>query len=437
MADRRRTPRSSRGDTPTDVARRPSLAPPLRLASAVARGFERHELSTRAAALTYATLFSLVPTLAVAFAMFKAFGGLDRATEVLLPKLLAYVAVGSQQVVEARIQEFIGNVQGGAIGGLGTVTLLLGVVSLMSAMEHALDRIWDVPVGRSFLQRATMYWTTVTVTPTLVLGGATLPATLGSIAPLAWLVESTAGHVLFAVVVPLVCVYGGFTLLYLLVPNTRVPLRVALIGGIAGGTLWWAAAYGYALYAAVAVTYSKIYGSLGALAIFLVWIYVSWLIVLLGAEVAIAAQQAARPEEGVEDRDLSPVARELLALRVMSGVAARFLTGRVPATAEELGAELRLPVGLVRRAVERLAAAGLLLVDVGQGGIAPARDPHRTSPADALAVLRRRGEAPAWAEGDAAVGVLEALGRRAEAAAHGVWGEVTFAELAAGRAPAA
>jgi membrane protein len=417
-----------------DVARLAPTAPALRVARTVVRGFHRHELSTRAAALTYGTLFSLVPTLAVAFAMFKAFGGMEQAREVLLPHLLDYLAVGSRDVVEARIDEFIANVHGGAIGGIGTVMLLFGVTSLMSAMEGALDRVWDVPQGRSFVQRATMYWTTVTVTPTLLLAGATLPATVATFGPLAWLGGTFVGALL-GWVLPLLLIYLGFAALYTIVPNTRVPVRAAVIGAIVGGTLWFAAVYGYAFYAGVSVTYSRMYGSLGALAVFLVWIYLTWLIVLVGAEVAAAVQSLEATEaEMPETTEFSAAARELVALRVLFAIVGRFVDGRSPATAAELGEDAHLPPGQVAWAVRQLAAVDGVIIEDGDGRLTPARDPRRMSPAEVLAALRRQGRAACWHDGDAAARAIEGLDRRAEEARQRVWAECTLAQLALGTA---
>jgi len=405
-------------------------APALRVLRAVARGFQRHELSTRAAALTYGTLFSLVPTLAVAFAMFKAFGGMEQAREVLLPILMDYIAVGSREVVEAQVDEFIANVHGGAIGGIGTVVLLLGVTSLMSAMEGALDRVWDVPAGRSFVQRATMYWTTITVTPTLLLAGATLPATVSSFGPLAWLGGTFVGA-LIGFVLPLVLVVVGFTALYVIVPNTRVPLRAAVVGAVIGGVLWFAAVYGYAVYASMSVTYSRMYGSLGALAVFLVWIYLSWMIVLLGAEVAAAVQSLESADDEVpEASELSAAAREMVALRVLAAIARRFLEGRPPATREALAEDARLPPGQVAWAVLQLHALDAMIVEDDEGRLMPARDPRRLSPAEVLEALRRRGEEARWDDDDPAARRLEGLARRAEEAWQKVWAEITLAQLA-------
>jgi membrane protein len=404
----------------------------LRVAAMAWRGFVAHEIPTRAAALTYVTLLSLVPTLAVAFAMFQAFGGLERAQALLLPRLLDYVAVGSRDVVAEQVETFLANIHGGAIGGVGTAVLLVAAVSLMTGVEHALNRIWAVPTSRPFVQRAATYWLTLTVTPTLVLGGASLPAAASGIGPVARLLETSAGGVLVSTVLPLALVYGGFVLLYLVVPNTRVPPRAALAGAAAGGTLWLAAVYGYAACAGVAVTYSRIYGALGALAVFLVWIYLSWVIVLLGAEVAAATQRLPAAGVPAEDEALGPAARELVALRVMTAVVRRFVAGAPPPGAADVARDLGLPPGVVAPAVEGLVEAGVVIANGAAGRLVPARDPHRTSPADVVRALRGGVEGAIAGQPDGAERELAALERRAEAARLQALGTVTLAELALG-----
>ncbi len=424
MVDRSAEPAT--GSTASRAGHAPKV---WRFGVAVLHGIERHELSTRAAALTYGTLFSLVPMLAVAFAMFKAFGGLEQAKDVLLPRLLSYIAVGSHGVVEQQIDGFIQNIHGGAIGSVGTVMLLLGVVSLMSQMEHSIDRVWEVPVGRSFLQRAAMYWTTVTVAPTLVLAGVSLPTTLARFEPLAWIVQGQVGQAIFSVLVPLALVYLGFTTLYLLVPNTHVPIRAGVIGGVVGGSLWLTAVYGYALYASVTVTYSKIYGSLGALAIFLLWIYVTWMIVLLGAEVAALVDRLATLDDTDDVPQPSPAARELVALRVMSAIARSFIAGTGAVTQNEIALQIPLQRGLVAGAVAELRASDSLILEDATGRLAPARDPHGLSAAAVIAALRDHGDPARWHADDQAGREIETLGRRAGEASDRVWGAVTLEQL--------
>jgi membrane protein len=374
---------------------------PLRVGVHVWHGIRSHQLFIRAAALTYVTLVSLVPTLAVAFAMFKAFGGLDTAKAQLIPKLLDYIAVGSQSIVEARIEEVLANIHGGAIGGVGTVFLLGSVVFLLSGMEDAFNKIWEAPRPRSLFRRITVYWTLVTITPTLLMLGLTLPTTLGRIAPVVWAPEQIGAFgVLVSLVLPLVFIWLGFSLLYFFVPNARVAPNAAVIGAMVGGTLWWGAVHAWTNLSGMAIAYSKIYGSLGVLLVFLFWVFLTWLIVLGGGEVAASVQHVAWTPAVAEPQQVSQSTRELLALRVMAAVARRFRDGDAPATITHLCAEVHAPGTLTAHAVHQLRTAGLL-GDVGtEGRLVPLRDPACTSPADVLHALRHCGEHAIWDRDD-------------------------------------
>lgn len=398
------------------------------------RGWDRHEILTRAAALTYVTIFGLVPTMAVALAMFKAFGGFEQAKDVLLPRILAYVAAGSQDVVRLRIEEFIGNIHGGAVGGAGTVFLMLSVASLLGGIEQAFNAIWEVGRSRTFFQRVTIYWTVTTVTPTLVIAGLALPSAIRRLAPLEWVLGWTGGEAfIFSVVLPALFVWAGFLLLYRFVPNTWVDTRAALIGALVAGSLWMAAVRGYAVYASQAVSYSNIYGSLAALPIFLLWIYVTWVIVLLGAELAFAAQHVPSTPVAPQARPLSVEAQELLALRILVVVARRFLAGERAPTTADLAQETHAPPVPTQEAVERLRTVGLLVAAEDDARLLPARDPEHTTPADALLCLRRHGEEDLpLTEDELALGV-ERWRRVAEESVRAAWGGVTLADLALGR----
>jgi membrane protein len=409
----------------------------LRVASLAGRGFGRHQLFIRAAALTYITIFGLVPVLAVAFAVFAGFGGLEQARAVLMPRLMEYIAVGSQRVVEARINEFVDNVRGGTIGSVATVFLILSVVFLLAGMEDTFNHIWEHPRARSFFRRITAYWTMVTVTPLLLLAAVTLPRWVERLAPSYAVFGTGVGELVFSVVLPVVFVWLGFTLVYFFVPNARVSPRAAVTGAVVGGSLWWVAVYGYTLYAGVAVAYSRIYGSLGVLPVFFAWIYVTWVVVLFGAEVASSVQHLPTSARDLRAGAASPVARELLALRVMAAVSRRFLDGTTPARIEDLAREVRAPASLVEEAVVRLKDGGLLVETEEGGGVVPARDPNRISPADLRRALGHLGEGAIWHEKDRTTREIEALQEQADEAARHVLGRVSLAQLALAGAPGA
>jgi membrane protein len=404
----------------------------LRTGAVVTSGFARHALTMRAGALTYITMFSLVPTLAVAFAMFSAFGGLTHARDTLLSGLMDYLATGVREQVASYVNEMLRNVHSGAIGATGFVFVIWAVFSLLSSIEDVFNEIWGVNRTRSYFERLTMYWTAVTVSPTLIVLGISLPSIVRQFAPLRWTLDQTGtGGIFFGILLPWAFVIVGFSFVYWFMISTRIPLTAALIGGISGGTLWFAAVHVYAWYVRSTVYYTSLYGSLAAVPIFIFWVWLSWLIVFAGAEVAFASQSLDTFRQEVLGADASQSARELLALRIMAEVVRRFVHGQRMPSAADLTAALQASGSLVNDITARLVELGLLVEFGEDRSLGPARDPHGIFPRDVVRQLRERGEAGPWRCADEMSRRLEAQHARAAEAADHAWGSASFADLAA------
>ncbi|MGD9765655.1 MAG: YihY/virulence factor BrkB family protein [Candidatus Binatia bacterium] len=418
---------------------RRSVITALRIAAVVGRGFNRHQLTTRAGSLTYVTIFSLVPTLAVAFAMFSAFGGLADARDTLLTRIMSYLAVGVREEVTAGIDRILANINGGAIGATGLVFVIIAVFMLLSSIEDVFNDIWGVKRSRTTFQRLTLYWTVVTVSPTLVVLGMSLPALLRQAHALRWLLERTGTFdVFFGVAMPWLFVIVGFTLLYALMVSRKIPWSAAIIGGIAGGTLWFAAAHAYGWYARSTVYYANIYGSLAAIPIFIFWLYLSWLLVFIGAQVAFAWQNLDRYREEILATAPNQLSRERIALRLLAEAARRFVAGDPPLNAGEMATELRMSARAVNEASGDLVALGLLLEVGDEPRLLLTRDPRSLMPAEVLHRLRAAGEEIVARDDDPLMERVRALHERAEAAAEAAWDELSFVDMAReeGRAPA-
>jgi membrane protein len=398
----------------------------VRVAVLVVDGFRRHHLPTRAAALAFTTVFGLVPTLAVAFAMFKAFGGIDDAREVLLPYILDYLAVGVRDQVAARIEEMLATIHGGAIGAVGSLFVLGAVISLLSSIEDTFDQIWGVRRTRSYFQRVPVYFTVVTLTPVLLIGGLSLPAMLRRLTPVAWAIDHSGPlQVMFAGMLPLLLVWAGFSVLYGFMTSARVPWRAALAGGIVGGTVWSIAIWGYAAYAGTSAFYTTVYGPLAAVPVFLFWLYLSWTIVLVGAQIACAAASVVAYRDARLAADVGLAQRALLCLGVAAHVADRFIRTAEPATRASLQQELDASGRLVNEIVDEMIDKDLLQESAEDGVLLPARDPHSVTAADILRALA----GPADAGNTTALGAIARRGARAAAAAEKAWEGVTCAEL--------
>ena len=339
-----------------------------RAARLVGRGFRGEKIGLRASALTFITMLSLVPALAVAFAIVRVLGQ-DSLRRVVHDFIFANLAPGAREQVGAYLDEFIARASAGAWGGLGGLFLLVSAVSLLQNIEGSLNEIWGVAEARPIVQRVLIYWGVLTLGPIAL--GVSLLATghLQRYAESSGLLPKSLLEL-----VSLAATVLLLTFLYLAAPNARVRLGAALGGGLIAGVAWELAKRAYALYAAKSFQYSAIYGSLGAVPLFLLWVFVSWLLVLFGARLAYAIQYAAGRSGTL--RPSEPRDREILCASVALAAVARFLRGAEPASASLIARELGVEAQAVADAADRLRVEGLL-ADVRSGGLVPARPPDQ------------------------------------------------------------
>jgi membrane protein len=388
--------------------------------------YRSDELVLRAKGLTYTTILSTVPLLAVAFSVLKAFG-VHNQIEPLLARALAPLGAGAD-VIGQRVMEFVNNLRVGVLGGLGVAGLFYTAVSLIGAIEQSLNRIWGARRGRPLARKFRDYLSVIIVGPVLVFTALGLTASAQShtlvqrALALAPLLTAVATHVL-----PYVLFTAAFTWLYAFVPSTRVTLRAAFAGGLAAGVGWQLAGSAFAAFVASAARYTAVYSGFAVLILFLVWLYVSWLIVLLGGEIAYFCQYPylASLTAGGD----APAERERRALAALALVTERHLRGAPPWRVAEIGAALRVPVGVLEELTDLLVARGVLLRAAVPAGIALARAPEQVPVAEILDALR-------GAAGDASSAPADAL-RRAREGAYAALHGVTLRSLVTEAAPIA
>lgn len=262
----------------------------LRVISIIVKGFGEHLLPVRATALAYTTLLSLIPLLAVSLSLFKAFGGMEKMKEPIQDFILKNLATGAGNTAVEYIGSFIDSYQSATIGLVGFLFLTLTVVALLTTIEKTFNHIWGITKHRAFIPRFTVYWSIITIGPVLLGISLSVTSALQS-HKLVHEVLALSGMEHFLVAkIPWLITFVMFTAMYMIMPNTKVKFRSALVGGIIGGALWELAKIGYTIYVAKVVNYSKIYGSLGMIPILLIWIYYTWVVVLIGAELSFADQ---------------------------------------------------------------------------------------------------------------------------------------------------
>lgn len=341
----------------------------LRFVAAVARRFVADRCLLHASALAYGTLLSLVPLLALMFSVLKGLG-VQRRLEPLLLSRLALEAETTQRIIE-----YIDRTNVGTLGALGAVFLVLTVISVLGAVEVSFNHIWRVRAGRSYGRKVADYLSTVLLAPILLLGAVAVTSSLRERQVLGWILQTEyVGDAALFLLRPLPILMNAVAigLLYSLMPNRRPHLRGAVAGALVAGTVWYAVQWGYVTLQIGVARYNAIYGALAQLPVTLVWIYISWAVILLGAEVAAVIEFGPRSMGGA---DRSPL-RWPIAAHVLIRAAEAFRGAAAPVDRRRLPCELDVESDVIGEVLERLQGAGLLAA-VGDGGstYVLARDP--------------------------------------------------------------
>ena len=364
------------------------------VSSLVVRDFFRDQCMLQASALTYTTLLSLVPLLALMFAILKGFGVQD----FLEPLILERLAVGSESIV-TEIMTYIDNTNFGRLGAVGLVLLLVTALTLLVNIETAFNHIWGVQKNRTLVRCFTDYLSVVVVGPLLLFAAISITTSLRNQELVLRLLETEyvgdAVLVGFALL-PFVAMWAAFTFLYIFMTNTQVRFGAALVGGIFGGTLWQLLQWIYVSSQVGVTRYNAIYGTMAALPIFMVWVYLSWLCVLLGLELSHAWQNLRTLRQEAAMGEVSYASREFVALALLLLIAEDFNRGVRPRSREALAEELDLPPRLTQRMLSDLVRLGFLneVRDEAQEGelYQPGREPETLSLAVVVQALREDGE---------------------------------------------
>jgi membrane protein len=335
----------------------------LRLLYLVARDLLDGQLTLRAMSLVYTTLLALVPLLAFSFSVLKAFG-VHNQLEPLLANYLTPLGPKGGEITE-QILGFVENVQVGVLGALGLALLIYTVFSLIQKIENSLNFIWNVRKPRSLAQRFSEYLSVILIGPVLVFTAVGITAAITSTAIVQKLVAIDAigtGFYLVGRLVPYVLVCGTFTFFYMFIPNTRVRFVSALTGGIVAGVLWETTGWAFASFIASSTNYAAIYSSFAILILFLIWLYLSWLILLTGAQVSYYHQHPHVFTAVSNDQHrFSGAIRERLVLLTMFLIGSHHYHNKELWTTQALALRLGVSIEAVDMIVEELVSGGFVV----------------------------------------------------------------------------
>lgn len=331
-----------------------------RIGYALARDMVSGNLALHAMSLVYTTLLSIVPLLALSFSVLKALG-VHQRMEPLLYQFFQPMGPQGVQLAE-QILGFVDNMKVGVLGSVGLVILVYTVISLVQKIERSFNMIWHVPDMRSMTQRFSNYLSVIMVGPMLMVSAIGISSTIysSSMVQALMAVEPLGAIILFlSRFTPFLLVVGAFTFVYVFIPNTRVKLKYAFIGGLIAGISWQAAGMLFASFVAGSAKYAAIYSSFAIGIILLIWIYLNWMILLLGSSIAFYLQNPGSVAKRYQVR-LSPELLEKTGLALMWLAARPFYEGKPAPQQEDLETRLRVPGEVTRDLSDKLIRAGLL-----------------------------------------------------------------------------
>lgn len=357
-----------------------SLIRLLRTLILAARGFVSHHGALRASSLTFYSLLSVVPVAAMAFGVAKGFGFEKTLQRELLENFAA-----QQEVVEQIIgfaQNLLDNTKGGMVAGIGIIVLFYTVVRVLGNIEDAFNSIWGVR-SRPPLRKLSDYLTIMLICPILMImsGSATVYITsqVSAISNRYELLQMVGPVILLGLqLIPYILIWLLFTLIYMIMPNTRVRVSSALFAGVLAGTTFQIVQAAYIHFQIFVAKYNAIYGSFAALPLFLMWLQVSWFIVLIGAELSHAFQNSNYAVHTEGGRKMSVSQTQFLAMAVCHHVVRLFAQNRPAQNTKEIADELSLSPLLVGHLSELLVQGNILIwVDTNSNNgraLQPARD---------------------------------------------------------------
>jgi membrane protein len=365
---------------------------------ALAGAVRNEGLDYRATSLAYTTLLAIVPGLALCFSLLKAFG-VNNQLEPFLLQMLAPLGDKADDLTKA-ILGFVTKVNVGVLGFVGLVVLIYTIISVLEKIETAFNHIWRVSQARSLARRASDYLSVILLGPVLIFSAIGLTASMPHASVVRRLIAQEPFGTLFYLggkLLPYLMIIVAFAFVYIYIPNTRVPWRAALFGGTVGGVMWKLAGLLFAKFVAGSTSYHAIYSSLVIVIMFMIWLELSWLILLLGGQAAFYFQHPHYVRGKSRFFQLSNRVKERLGLAVMYLVGERFVHAGKPWTIDELAERLSLPWETVKDSLSVLQAGGLV-VEAGKGdeSFIPARDIAGITVWDILAAMRTKREDAAF-----------------------------------------
>ena len=335
----------------------------LRAVVLALKGFLKHKCSLRASALTFYSLLGIVPVLAIAFGIATGFGLRQRLRGELLE------AFSGQEEVITRVIDFadklLETTKGGLVAGVGIVVLFWSVIKVFGHIEESFNAVWEAKEKKPLGRRFSNYLTIMLISPVVVIISGSL--TIFISAQVTTIVEKAGflvhlGPMVFLVLelLPYVLMWFLLAFIYISMPNAEVRLKPGILGAIVAGTMYQSVQWFYITFQIGIAKYNAIYGSFAALPLFLVWLNLSWVIILFGSQLSYAIQNVESYDLDPMVKKASPSARKRLSLLITHLVVKAFVKGDGPVLSSEISKRLGLPSRLSTELTGELVEAGIL-----------------------------------------------------------------------------
>jgi membrane protein len=362
------------------------------------RGFAEDNCTLRASALTFYSLISIVPVVAMALAVAKGFGLQKHLREQLLTKF------PGQEEVMTWILNFsvslLESIKGGVLAGFGVIVLLWAIIKVLSHIEESLNDIWKIKKNRSLWRKLSDYFAVMFVFPFLLIMSSSMMVLINT--QITMITEKIALIGFFSPVIffmiellPYILLWTLFTFIYILMPNTKVDFGPGFMAGVIAGTMFSITQWIYITFQISVSKYNAIYGSFAALPLFMIWLQLSWLIILYGAELSFAYQHVDTYEFEPESRNISSHFKKLLSLHIAHLSIKKFARGEAPLTARQISQMLAIPLGLVHQILYDLTESGILsdvqTDEYKESAYQPARDINMLTMEYVLEVIDKKG----------------------------------------------
>ena len=370
----------------------------LRVILLSVRGFTEDRCQLRASALTFYSLLSIVPVLAMTFGIAKGFG-----FESMLERVLLERFEGQEQIVTQAMKfshALLENVKGGLVAGIGIIVLFYTIIKILSHIENSFNHIWGIKSSRPLARKISDYLSLMLICPLLFTVSSAATVIITSSTRLVmekFSLLQIFGPVIFFTLkfLPFCVLWILFTFLYLFIPNTKVQFKSGMLAGIIAGTIYYVFQWAYINFQIDVSRYNAIYGSFAALPLFFIWLQFSWLIVLIVAEIAYAYQNVNTYEFEKDSADASHSFIKLLSLRIMHLLITRFSDTSAAWNSKDIAERLGIPIRLVNRILYDLVSSGIVsevkMEDGREVTFQPARDTDMMTVKYVLDALDNRG----------------------------------------------